>query len=129
MVSAGSGNSCSDRSYANLEQLLSDGSDDTGHGMQRELQRLRVKAPTVAAVALKHQMLVYIEKAGMISPPFDVPLEIKETLFDRQLRGLGVLDEEQRWDQQQLQQLGPVGRQTAGSVQLRDVTVQKRQSA
>lgn len=116
MVSAGSGNSSNDRSYASLEQLLSEGSNDIGCGVQLDLQRLTVKAPTVSAVALKRQMLVYIEKAGMISPPFEAPMEIKSTLLEHQWSGPGVLEEQQQWQQQQPQQLGLIRK--AASVQV-----------
>lgn len=111
-VCAGSGKSSSDHNDHNptLEQLLSSGSDDTGHGVQPELQRLRVKAPTVPAVALTRQMLIYIEKAGIISPPFEVPLEIKITFFEQEGLGPSVLDEQQQGEQQQSQQLGLINK-------------------
>lgn len=84
MGSAGSGHSSCDCTSSSLDQILADVNNDTEQTLRLNREEVSVRAPTVTALALEGKMQVQVEKAGMTSVPFDVPLAVKAALLEHQ---------------------------------------------
>ena len=81
MHCAGSSNFSSNCKGSSLEQILAITSNDKAPNLQLNIDRLSVRAPTVNVLAVDGLMQLQVEKAGMISVPFEVPLDVKKAIL------------------------------------------------